>query len=367
VNEPRELTPQEVDDTLVGATIFGCGGGGELEEGRALVAQAAASGRSPALVAPSCLDPDDIIAWCYAVGGLTPGLGDPRDRLLPRTEEHPTVLAVRALEAHIGRRVAAIVPGELGGQSVAEAFYPGAMLDVPVLDGESVGRAVPELQHSVAYLRGLPIAPQAIVNEFGDTVLITRVASDLRSEALVRALAVASRNAVWVADHALACREAVEGILPGSVSRALAVGGACRRAREQGADVAAAAAQAAGGRVVFRGVVTSCTWREHGGFTVGETYLRGHQAADESSYRVWFKNENLLAWRDDRPDVTCPDLICMISHDEGVPLTNPHATPGQNVDIVAVPAPAEWRTPRGVEVLGPRAFGFDVDFVPLDG
>ena len=93
--------------------------------------------------------------------------------------------------------------GELGGTSISDAFFPAAMLGLPVVDADPVGRAVPELEHSLFKVNGLPIAPEAVVNEAGDTVIVTRVADDGRAEALVRALAVASRNLVWVADHAL--------------------------------------------------------------------------------------------------------------------------------------------------------------------
>jgi DUF917 family protein len=39
------LTWEEVDDILVGATIMGCGGGGELAEGRELMRRAYDEGR----------------------------------------------------------------------------------------------------------------------------------------------------------------------------------------------------------------------------------------------------------------------------------------------------------------------------------
>lgn len=32
---------------------------------------------------------------------------------------------------------------------------------------------------------------------------------------------------------------------------------------------------------------------------------------------------------------------------------------------LALPAPAVWTTPRGLEVFGPRSFGFEVDYKPF--
>lgn len=85
-----------------------------------------------------------------------------------------------------------------------------------------------------------------------------------------------------------------------------------------------------------------------------------------SSYRVWSKNENLMAWRDGAPDVTAPDLICCFSRETGLPITNPHLEPGALVDVVGAPAHEQWRTAAGVATLGPRHFGFDTDYVPLE-
>jgi DUF917 family protein len=128
----------------------------------------------------------------------------------------------------------------------------------------------------------------------------------------------------------------------------------------------AAAAAAAGGRVVFRGRVVSFDWEERDGFTWGELELAGEAADAGSSYRIWSKNENLLAWRDGVPDVTAPDLTCCFSAETGEPITNPHHEPGAAVTVVGIPAAPQWRSTVGVATLGPRHFGFDLDYVPLE-
>lgn len=360
----RELGWHEVDDILVGATLLGCGGGGDLEEGRELLRRVYDEGRAVTLAAPDEIADDAVIACPYGVGGLTPG--DEADYAgLERAAEHPGALAVRALAEHIGRPFGALITGELGGTSIADAFVPAALLGLPVVDADPVGRAVPELEHSMFYVHGLPIAPQAVVNEIGDTVIVTRVADDRRAEALVRALAVASRNVVWVADHALPWGRVKPVVIHGAVGLAGRVGRALREVREGGRDAAAAAAAAAGGRVVFRGRVASYVWEERDGFTWGELELAGDGADAGSSYRVWSKNENLLAWRDGAVDVTTPDLVCCLSEPSGEPVTNPHHAPGDRVTVLGVPAPSAWRTPRGLAVLGPRHFGFDLEYVSL--
>ena len=205
-----------------------------------------------------------------------------------------------------------------------------------------------------------------MTNEVGDTLIITRVAGDARSEALVRALAVASRNLVWVADHALAWGVIRPVAVPApSVSRCTWARRSGWRARTGGTrprrsrPPPAAASSSAAASSTF-------TWEERDGFTWGELELAGEAADAGSSYRIWSKNENLLAWRDGAPDVTAPDLICCLAAETGAPITNPHHAPGALVDVVGVPAAPQWRTAAGVATFGPRRFGFDLDFVPLE-
>ena len=362
----RILEYGEVDDILLGATVLGCGGGGDPAEGRKAMRRAYDRGRAVTLAAPDELGEEALVGCPYGVGGLTRGAEDPYAGIA-RTEELPVVLAVQALSEYLGRSFDAMITGELGGASVADALYPAAILGLPVVDADPVGRAVPELEQSMFYLHGLPLAPQAAVNEIGDTALITKVANDQRAEAFARALAVASRNQVWVADHALLWREIREVVIPGAITQSRRVGTALREAREAGADGAAAVAAAGGGRVAFRGTVTTSEWQDVMGFTVGETTLAGLDDDGGSTYRMWFKNENLVAWRDGAPDLTCPDLICVLDGDSGEPVTNPNARVGQRLAVIAFPAAAPWRTTDGLGVLGPRHFGFEFDYVPFQG
>jgi DUF917 family protein len=360
----RTLEFSEVDDILLGGTVLGCGGGGDPAEGRQSMKVAYDGGRTVTLASPDELPGDALVGCPYGVGGLTRGSEDPYAGLA-RTAERPIVLAVQALSEHLGRAFDALITGELGGASVADALYPAAMLGLPVVDADPVGRAVPELEQSMFYLAGLPLAPQAVVNEIGDTALITKIANDQRAEAFARALAVASRNQVWVVDHALLWRQMREVVILGALGQSQRVGTALREAREAGADCAAAVAAAGAGRVAFRGTVTKSDWKDSQGFTVGETVLAGEDEDQGATYRMWFKNENLVAWREDVPDVTCPDLICVVDGDSGEPVTNPNAKVGERLAVVALPAPASWQSEAGVKVLGPRHFDFDFDYVPL--
>ena len=49
-----------------------------------------------------------------------------------------------------------------------------------------------------------------------------------------------------------------------------------------------------------------------------------------------------------------------------MPVTNPHCTTGMKIAVIGYPASEEWRTRAGLAALGPRSFGFDCDYLPLE-
>ena len=62
--------------------------------------------------------------------------------------------------------------------------------------------------------------------------------------------------------------------------------------------------------------------------------------------------------------MTVPDFICVLDTD-GVPVTNPFYEKEQGLVVFALPAPEQWTTQKGLEVFGPKNFGFDMEYVPF--
>jgi hypothetical protein len=78
------------------------------------------------------------------------------------------------------------------------------------------------------------------------------------------------------------------------------------------------------------------------------------------------QNEHLLARRDGAVVATVPDLIMMLDSESGEPITTEEMRYGFRVTIVAAPCDPRWRTEAGLELVGPRYFGYDIDYVPVE-
>jgi len=360
----RTLEAEELRDILVGCAFLGTGGGGSLKAGLAKVRADRKAGRVFRLVSLDELPGDIWVATPYYCGSLVPSGETAFMADQGKYEGRECGLAVKVLERHLGRSIGAIVATELGGGNTAAAFSVAGELGLPILDADGAGRSVPDLQHSTYFVAGVPIAPMGIANKFGDVVVIPSVVDDFHAEALVRAMAVASGGHVGVADHPGPIREVRKGLVEGSITFAEAVG---RAIRDRAKDLLEALLETTGGVFLFRGtVVSDCKYEDREGFTFGQTALRGAGRFRSSRYRIWFKNENIIAWRDGRVDATVPDLICLIDEDRREPILNPWARRGQRVAVLGLPAHPIWRTPRGIETFGPRSFGFRARFVPVE-
>ena len=362
----RTLNRDDLLNILYGAAILGTGGGGSLTEGIELIDEALAAGKTFRLASFDDLAPEDLIGTPYGCGAISPLTEAERKKYarLPEAQENFYILCMKQMEAYMGKELKAVISTELGGHNTATALYCGAMADKLIVDGDPAGRSVPGLQHSTYYLHNVPMCPISVMNKFGEGAVVTSVFDDERAEDLVRALAVVSQNIVAVMDHVNTAEVLKNAVIRGAISQSEAIGKAFLTAKAQGGDFVSAVTEAGKGKPMFRGVVTKSTYETRDGFTFGDTEIRGAGEYAGHTLRVWYQNENIISWLDGEIFVTVPDLICLFDLDEKMPQLNPYAREGENVAVIALPAPNEWTTQRGLEIFGPRFFGYDVDYTP---
>lgn len=361
----KKLSKQDVTDILYGCTIVGTGGGGDLSLGLETIQEDFDEGRELYMADVDEVPEDAYVAVPYMCGSPASLEGGEEFAHLPKLGYPESLLAFRTLEDYFGKKFFGAVSTELGGANTAYALHAACQLGLPIIDADPAGRSVPELQHSTFYVKDIPMAPIALATQFGDTMIIKDIVDDMRAEDIVRAVAIVSGNKIGVADHAITGAQLRGAIIPGALSMALELGKALRIARENGEDVAEKVCEAGGGKILFRGIVSEWKVEETGGFIYGDTVLQGIGDYEGHSYKVWYKNEHLVSYLDGEVDVCAPDMICVVDKD-GTPVTNPHYENGMELTVFVLPAPEIWKTKRGLEVFGPRYFGFDFDYVPFN-
>lgn len=64
--------------------------------------------------------------------------------------------------------------------------------------------------------------------------------------------------------------------------------------------------------------------------------------------------------------VTTTELITLLEADIGNPVTADAQKYGLRLVARAFPCNEQWRAPEGIALVGPRYFGYDIDYRPFD-
>ena len=369
-------TVEDVHDLVHGLTLLGTGGGGRPEQGLESLLPHVQAGGAVSWADPNAIPDDAWVCSTFGMGSIAPtkslsteerrALGYPAEWTVAR----PMVRAVRELEAYTGKKVAAIVPFELGAGNTATPMDAAVHVGAAIVDGDFAGRAIPELCQTSAAIAGMSFAPGAIVDPWGNVLLVKQTASELLTERIGKLVSIATKLPDMKAScaHAgflMSGKDLKRVAVPGGITRALAVGRAIRAAKARGADPVAAAAEALGGWVLFRGRVAKKEWESRDGYMYGTTTVEGEGVDARHTLRVWFKNENHVTWRDGAPWVLSPDLIMTIGAD-GTPYTNTLLPEGARIGVVGAVADPRLRTPAALDLLGPCHYGYDLAYTPIE-
>lgn len=357
----KRLLLQDVIDILVGCTILGTGGGGDLDEGLEAVKKAFDKNKEFKL-----LSFDEIQDEAYYVNPYFCGSISPSDEEQEK-ESNELIVAVESLEEYMGKEFDGIISVEYGGDNTGQAMSAAAMLGKYIVDCDAAGRAVPELQFSTYSITGQPISPFSVATKYGDTVIFQKVLNDERAEALSRAMAVATDNTVGMADHPIQGKKLRTSVIPSALSYAGKVGKAQREAIENEENPIDKIIEAAHGYLLFKGKVNAGTqWEIKDGFTIGTICIDGIDEFTNHDFKIWYKNENMISWKNGEVFITCPDLICVVDNKTGYPITNPNCKEDQDVAVLGFKAHELWRSEKGLELLNPNFFGFDINFIPIE-
>jgi DUF917 family protein len=183
------------------------------------------------------------------------------------------------------------------------------------------------------------------------------------AERIARAVCTEAGCSVFTVDTVLRGSQLVDGLVPGTLSLAQRLG---RTVREAGEPVASVCSLL-DGRLLITGKVVDVERRTGGGFVRGEAKIEGIGADRGSLMRLSFQNEHLLAERDGRLLTSTPDLICVLDNETGEPVTTEGMRYGNRVAVLGVPCDRRWTTSEGLRLTGPRAFGYDHDYVSITG
>ena len=350
-----EITDQDLDALHIGTWVLGTGGGGNPYCEYINMKLLYEKGYRAQLLDPAFLEDEDLV-------GVLSNMGAPivwQERL---NDPNIAVKPVNLMENYLGRSFDALMSSEIGGGNGIHTFMVTVMKGIPIIDADTMGRAFPNVQMSSFAVAELQMYPCALSDARDNEVIITSSESWQWSERVGRVVASEVGAVVASCKAPRTGKEVKEHGLKYTVSKAIKIGNAVINANKHNRDPIDAILEESAGKMVFQGKVSDVERRVEGGFLIGKTTLKGMGEYTGSEMTVHFKNEFSVAQLDGEAIVTTPDLICLLDTASGSGIGTDTVRYGQRLSVITMPSEPIFTTPKGLVAVGPKAFGFDLDY-----
>ncbi|MFK7733933.1 MAG: DUF917 domain-containing protein [Pseudomonadales bacterium] len=354
-----------IKDLTRGAVLLGTGGGGDPYIGQLLLQQEVREGRHVKVISAHELDDD---AQVVSIAGI----GAPTVLVEHLQAKGVCEQLLQKMEKLLGRRVDAIIPAEVGGLNSIIPLALGAQVGLPVVDADGMGRAFPHIEMVTFSVYGNSACPMVIQNELGDTVVIEQATSDRKAEDIARVVAGTLGAMVYSALYPMSGKDVKNKAILGSISYCLEIGRGIRESRANSADpfeglmsLLNKADLERYATLLFDGKIVDIQRETRDGWHFATVEMRGLDNSLDV-FTLELQNEYLTAQRNGETVCLVPDLIATLDRETAEPVTAEKLKYGQRLKVIGLSAAPIMRRPECLEVFGPKAFGVDEPFVPLE-
>ncbi|MEO1244302.1 MAG: DUF917 domain-containing protein [Pseudomonadota bacterium] len=359
-----KLRAEALEDLSLGAVFLATGGGGDPYTSYLLAKEVLTERGGVELIDPQAVADDAFVVTLGAVGAPTVSL-----ELLPSRDEAAATLS--AYEEHVGRKADAIVSFEIGGGNSLLPLIAGAELGIPVIDGDGMGRALPEAQMMTYPISGVKPTP-ALGRDYAGGTQTFATDSIMEYEAEIRRYALENGGMIVAVEHPMSGAELKASVVPNTVSFSVTLGKLLRERRGNAERMGVHLSRLFDDSIyggffhLYSGKVADYSSRIVGGYDIGEAVLESFDR-NTPPLTISIKNEYLLARLGDRVIASVPDLITLVDYETSTPINAERLRFGQRVSAFGIGCPACYRQPEALAVVAPRCFGFDIDYEPIEG
>jgi len=347
------ISHDDLENLAIGATVLGSGGGGDPTYDILIAKQSFEKFGPVRLMDINEVGPDEYIAPLAYMGAPLVSI-----EKLPSGIEFDAILPLA--EKMIGNSIKYLIPAEIGGSNAFTPLIVAASLGMPVIDGDLIGRAFPELQITSSNLKGISPSPAILADSFGNTVVIN-AKNAFTVEEYCRNITMSTGSIAALCLYIMTGQQAKGSIIRNSYSYAIAIGKILRETKERGAVAIKDLMNYTKGVVLDSGTITDIDQIITDGFLKGSVAIKGTKGA----LKIVYQNEYLAAFQNDKPLVSTPDIITLFEEESGIPIASESLAYGLRVIAVAIPAPDIWTTAEGLKLTSPKSFGFDFEYQPI--
>ncbi|KAI9728803.1 MAG: hypothetical protein M1834_007189 [Cirrosporium novae-zelandiae] len=367
----------------IGCYILGTGGGGSPYSSMLRLRGILRAGGIVRVINPKDLKDDDLVGCGGGAGSPTVGI--------EKLQGDEMMEAQNEIYGFLDKKPDAMIALEIGGGNGLQGMILGAStnMNIPTVDGDWMGRAYPTKWQTTPIVfesKKTVFLPCVMCDGNGNVMFVTKATSDMTVERVCRASLSQLGSHVGCAEGPVTGGNTKRWVVEHTISLSWRIGRAVAKARQFNRidSVAESIVEEVGGsqaaKVLFKGKIIGVERTLRMGHVYGEVIIAATDIINPSSdeaigfqgkIKIPFKNENIAALKveDDGSEkalAVVPDLIAVIDAQNGEAIGTPEYRYGLLVIVLGITASEKWTsTTRGIEIGGPKAFGFDLEYKPL--
>ncbi|MEK6155453.1 DUF917 domain-containing protein [Flavobacteriaceae bacterium 3-367] len=354
----RKIDKNDIEYIAMGSTVLGTGGGGDPYIGKLLAKEAINTYGTVSLVTAEELNDDALVVPIAAFGA-------PMILVEKLFSGNEFIRAFEMMESYLGRKIDAVMPAEAGGLNGVIPISIAAQKQIPLVDADGMGRAFPRLEMVTFTLHGIPVSPITQADEKGNKNVYHTI-DNTWGETLVGATTIQMGGSCAIGCYPMSGAQVKKAAVHGIISYAQALGASILDAKEKNQNPLDSLIKEAAALKLFTGKISNVTIKTEGRWNKGICEIMGLDENQGSLMLLDFQNEFLMAKKDGKPVAITPDLIVLIDAENAQPITAETIQYGTRVVVLGMKADEQWRTPQGVELGGPKKFGYPEKYVPLE-
>lgn len=331
----QEINTSNLDALCKGTRFLGSGGGGDVDELRPIVEKALSAWGPVPVISPSEIGDEDYIVAIELIGAPIP---------IEKRHEDMKILIKPVLDLamkELGRPIKALMPVEIGGSNALTPLCVAGEVGLPILDGDLLGRALPEI--TMISTNVFNMIPERVYIGDPETGIVRVMTcssyADLEQKGRAVAASHASSAAVLI-PVILKGNEAKRVVIPNTVSQSILIG------QQKSVEELCQLTQ---GKVQFEGKIIDWSYEVKGGFLQGKLLLK---TKNNSIFQVIVKNEymNLLDF-EGQIIAEAPEIISLLCPHNLISIQSDQICIGGDVICITCRGPELWYSERGLLLI----------------
>lgn len=342
----KMLSTSDLEDLALGSSILGSGGGGNPAYDLLMAKEQFQKYKGVELVSVSSLKDDDLVVPVAFMGAPLVCI-----EKIPSGREFDQI--IDKIEETLGKKVTHLMAAEIGGANAFTPLIAAAKRRMKVLDADTLGRAFPELQMSSCNLHKISPTPSILADSLGNCITLD-LQDTFALERFCRRITVEMGSNAAVSTYLMTGKQAKKAVISGSVTRAINIGRTLKNSNEP----IECLIKTHGAKKLCAGMIIDVNQQVLDGFLKGTFTILD----ENKKVVVHYQNEFLMVEREGIPLASTPDIIMPLEQETGTPITSESLQYGLRVVLVGLQSPELWRTEKGLETVGPKVFGYEIDY-----